>query len=138
MKLFAFLHFFSPSQLLLILDATYDSLNEDALLRSLIKSHRPCFEKLFQWFHNVQLKLFIDISKSYFTRREKSHFNLATYNLPGFSSINRLFRENIENILARKQNAPKVWYVTSHLVVLYRVSSNCGNVVKMASSWMSH
>ena len=45
LKLFAFLHFFSPSQLLRILDAIYDSLDEGALLRSLIKSHCPCFEK---------------------------------------------------------------------------------------------
>ena len=35
------LQFFSPSQLLLILDAIYDSLNEGALLRNLIKSHCP-------------------------------------------------------------------------------------------------
>ena len=30
---------------LLVLDAIYDSVNEGALLRSLIKSHCPCFEK---------------------------------------------------------------------------------------------
>ena len=45
LKLFAFLHFFSSSQLLLILDAIKDSLNEGALLRSLKESHCPCFEK---------------------------------------------------------------------------------------------
>ena len=45
LKLFAILHFFSSSQLLLMLDAIYDSLNEDALLRSLKESHCPCFEK---------------------------------------------------------------------------------------------
>ena len=31
---------------LLILDAIYDSLNEGALLRSPIKSHCPCFDKV--------------------------------------------------------------------------------------------
>ena len=45
LKLFGFFHFFSYRQLLLILDAINDSLNEDALLRSLKESHCLCFEK---------------------------------------------------------------------------------------------
>ena len=51
----------------------YDSLNEGALLRSLIKSHYPCVEKQFQWFHNVQLKTLN--SQSYFTGRERFGLN---------------------------------------------------------------
>ena len=62
----------------------------------------------------VVIKLSIDISQSYFTSRDRFNFNLATYDLQGFSSINRLFRETLKNIFARKQNAQSfdIWYVT--------------------------
>ena len=50
------------------------------------------------------------------------------------------YLEKTLKILLPENKMPQsfdIWYVASHLVVLYRVCSNCGYVVKMASSWMS-
>ena len=75
------------------------------------------------------IKLSIDISQPYFTSRERFHFNWGTYNLPNFSSINGLFRENIKKIFLPENKMPQSFNI------LY-VRSPSGTLPSLLKLWL--